>query len=592
MFVHINHFLGAAGLRNPTLDILNQDGALYSTLLFQPGEGVAWGVDFVKVANRQRGIKKFRSFIELASERNVELAITPEYSCPWEVITELIDNQTLPEESKLWIIGCESIKANALHDLMANHNDITWITETQTIAANLGNNHFFNPVCYIFRTRSEANNQLRTVIIVQFKTQPLGGAALEWERDNFIRGTRIYIIQNIANSSRLVTLICSDILSPMVRIDQLPDFINIPYLVVHIQLNQAPNHLNFSGYRGDTYGMGRENKEFICLNWSRNISLGDINPWSHYGGSALYIKPENDGHLNTSDERINHNQSLGLYYTRWVDRYANIYFLNFDEYVFLLRTTKPSQLAVAPALRRRTGPEMTLAFHWQNDNWEAADSVNSDFGNSCSTLHAVGNYANLTEIYNESPVNAERLVCLSIGKALYDGWHEPRNNFFFKVKDDEINERLTFAQNPCADTQARRKQYLLNYGTLEYSIIINQAYIPDSISDLRGNCRIDYRQGDHTTNFNLNLYPQNDTGVPATGLFIGNSTREDALDILSKITALFKGDQFGKRVVVWYSDHNGHIQNEYCDTPPKITDDTTKSTRSIRRVTRKKIGQV
>ena len=131
MFELINQFLGAAGLRNPTLDVLNQDGALYNTLLYQPREGIAWGADFVRIADRERGIQKFRSFIDLASERNVELAITPEYSCPWEVITELIGNETFPEENKLWILGCESIKAQALHDLMAAHNEITWITEDQ-----------------------------------------------------------------------------------------------------------------------------------------------------------------------------------------------------------------------------------------------------------------------------------------------------------------------------------------------------------------------------------------------------------------------------------------------------------------------------
>ncbi len=587
MFQFVKTYLAPVGLQNPTLDILSQDAGLYNTILFQPGEGIAWGNDFVRIANRERGIEKFRSFFHIAAVKNVELAITPEYSCSWEMIGELIEQELLPNENKLWIIGCESIKAQSLNNLINTHNAIEWITETQKINDNIQNDHFFNPVCYIFRTRSQSNNELKTVIVIQFKTQPLGGVALEWERDNFIPGERIYVLENRADSSRLITLICSDILNHNIQIDQLPGFINIPYVIVHIQLNQSPNHITFSRYRGDTYGMGRENKEFICLNWSRNISLGNINPWSSYGESALYLKPENETHLNTTDGRINTNHKLGLYYTRWANRYANIYFLNYDEHVFLLRTTKPSQQASLPPLRRRTGPEMLEVFCWENGIWESKNNIDSGFGNTCSTLHAIGSYNNLIGFYDISPIDAERLVCLSVGKGIHDDWYLPKVNFFFVVKDDEINERITFAQNPSADTQARRKHYLLNFGTLEYVIIANADNIPTCIADLKNNCRINYRYGDYVNEYNLNLYPQNGEGVPATGIFIGNNTQEDAQDILSRMVALFKANQFGKRVVIWYNDHTGAIQNEYSDKGPRITDDTTKSTRSIRKIVRK-----
>ncbi len=586
MFDLINPYLAQAGLHNPTLDLLNQDAALYNALLFQPGEGIDWGNDYVRIANHARAMEKFRSFFNMASEKNVELAVTPEYSCSWDVMCGLIADDVLPAEHKLWIIGCESIKATDLQNLINAHNDIVWVTEHEKIAANIQNNHFFNPVCYIFKTRGLINDELKTVIVIQFKTQPLGGAALEWERDNFIAGERLYILQNRANSSRLVTLICSDILNPAIHIDQLPDYVNMPYLIVHIQLNQAPNHVTFCRYRGDSYGMGRENKEFICLNWSRNISLGNINRWNTYGGSALYLKNEEEKHLNTTDDRMNNNHKLGLYYTRWTSRYANIFFFNFDEHVFLFRTTKPSQQSVAPPLRKRTGPEMMAVYCWENGTWDSKNNINSGFDSVCAALHAVGNYNYLLGLYNDSPLNAERLICLSVGKAANEEWYSPKSNFFFIVKDDEIAQRLTFAQNPCAEAQARRKQYLLNYGTLEYAIIIHPHNLPDSISDLRGNCRVGYRDGQFVNEYRLNLYPQGQAGVPATGIYLGNNTQGDAEDTLSRMIALFNENQFGKRVVVWYYDHNGNLQTVYQGNKPRITDDTTKSTRSIRKIIR------
>lgn len=583
MFELIDQFLVPLGLQNPLLAVLQQDAALYNSLLFQPGENIDFGPDFIRIADRDRANGKFSAFFQLASERNVELAITPEYSCPWEVVYELLENETLPDEHHLWIIGCESIKARHLQDLMDNNPNIEWITEEQKIGQHINDEHFFNPVCYIFKTRTQATNQLRTVVIVQFKTQPLGGEALEWERDHFIAGERIYVLQNREESSRLITLICSDILNPQIVINQLPGFVNIPYLIVHIQLNQSPNNIQFSQYRGSTYGMGRANKEFICLNWSRNINLGQFQNWNQYGGSAIYMKPDQEKHLNVSDERINNNQSRGMYYTRWANRYANIYFLNFDEYVFLIRNAKPSQADAAPQIQRRSGPEMIEIFHWQENNWTPAIGVDSGFGNSCASLHHINNYANLLAMYADSCINTERLVCISAGKAIHSDWYQPKENVFFRVTDTEINERVTFSQNPCVDTEARRRTYLTNYGILEYVIIQHPGNFPDSISDLRGNCRISYRADVYAENFHLNLYPTNAHGVPATGAFIGISTPEDAEDLLLRMKDFFDDDHFGKRVVVWYYDHNGATQKVFDTGTPKISENTQQSTRSIRK---------
>ena len=584
MFELIGNLLAPIGLRNPTLELLNQDEFLYSSLLFQPSEEIEFTNDFIRNRNNESASSKFRAFFNVAVENHVALAVSPEYSCPWNVISELVANNNLPEENKLWIIGCESIKARALRELFVEYSDVSWVSDHDLIEANLANEHFFNPVCYIFKTRSIANNAIRTVILIQFKTSPLGGVALQWERDNFIHGRCIYILENRTESSRLATLICSDAINQHLHVNEMPGFTNYPYLIVHIQLNPAPNNPTFRSYRAATYNLGRENKEFICLNWSCNLTLGDIENWNPYGGSAIYIKGEEDSrYLNITDERLDQNQKLGMYYSRWSDRYANIYFLNYNEHLFLLRTTKVSQLGASVQQRQRTGPAMLAAFSWENGTWETKPSLDSGFPAACAVLNTTGDYATLLQMNINNPLNVERLVYLSIGQAVDDNWYSPKKIAFLKVGDDEISKKITFTQTPCDPTQAERKLQLLKYGILEYKIITNPEKIPDNIKDLKNNCSIRYVPAGYERQYNLNLFPSNGDGTPATGVFIGTNTSDNAQDILSKIAAFFKGDHFSKRIVIWFHNGDGELDYEYSPEPPKITDNTSQSTRSFRK---------
>jgi len=585
-FELINTYLNNRGLQNPMLDILEQDAALYNALLFQPVENIEYDNDFIRISNRATAEEKFRAFFQMAIDQHAKIAITPEYSCPWSGIEEMLQNGGNLEEDSIWIVGCESIKAQELNELVNRHNHITWIYEADKVTANFTNNSFFDPVCYLFKTRSQ-QNEIRTVVIIQFKTHHFGGAGMEWERDNFIPGEAIYIIENREESTRLVTFICSDSLNakPNFNITNLPQFINSPYLIVHIQLNKAPNHIDYSRYRSETYRRGWGNKDFICLNWGRNVVI-DEQIWNEYGGSALYIQSIGDDEkkFDVGDQRINSNHKGGLYYTRWTERKAHLYFFNYDEHLFLLRNTKPSQSAALPATRSKSGPEMIHVYSWNeaNNKWDIILSADDGFNDVCNELHETGNYTTIKNINTINPVDAERLVYLSVGNALYKGWHLPTANGFFRIEDDEINKRITFTQNPVAAARQIKKEHLQHYGTLEYRIIIEEGNFPDVLQDLKNNCVIKYRENGYQNEYSLNLFPINEPGVPASGVFIGIKTKEDAQNILTKMTELFPENHFGKRIVIWYFDGGGQIQMESHSEKAKITDNTSGSTRSIR----------
>ena len=87
----------------------------------------------------------------MAKQSNADLVMTPEYSCPWKTIQEIISNDVLPQENKLWVIGCESIKTDEFLSMTEGIKKVTWIYEDEILEH--VDYKFLNAVCYIFKTR-------------------------------------------------------------------------------------------------------------------------------------------------------------------------------------------------------------------------------------------------------------------------------------------------------------------------------------------------------------------------------------------------------------------------------------------------------
>ncbi|MEK0337922.1 MAG: hypothetical protein QQN41_10865, partial [Nitrosopumilus sp.] len=484
------------------------------------------------------------------------------------------------QESKLWIVGCESIYSQQLIEIINNHSEIVWIYDEERVQQNIKNSRFFDPVCYLFKTRTQGTNELRTIAIVQFKTHFMGNT--DWERDNFISGRNVYVLENQNGSSRLLTFICSDTLHQNLNIQSglpqgPPDFSIYPYLIIHIQLNQSPFGIDFRRYRGDIFNRNQDDKEVICLNWGRFVQMNATANWNNYGGSAIFTKSTQ---LDLRDERINHNHDKGLYYTRWKTRRSNIYFLNFDEHIFCIRNTKPSQKMEYGVMQGRTGPEVQFIRKWDNGShfWDEIEMTNDGFNELCLSIEGEGNFGILLDGEMNS-INLERLITLTVGEADQKDWYDVQNNKFFLIDDDGVNKRMTFTQDPCLDTHRVRKKNLVLYARLANYIVQHEELFPDVISDLKGNCKVSYSLIDNNTSFNMNLFPINGDGAAATGIYIGDVDKTTAIETYEKTTNLFPESQNWTRIVVWYQDAEGY--KYVLGNKPKITDNASKPFNSI-----------
>ena len=149
-FKNIREVFAEHNLRPPTLNVLVPDAHFYETLAVQPRGEIALRPDFIGHADPQTAVSQFSDFLRLAIERESDVVLSPEYSCPWEVLTNAITQQSLPQAGKIWMLGCEAITPNDLRAVILAHANVVWIHEP--IPAGTG--RFLDVLVYATKTET------------------------------------------------------------------------------------------------------------------------------------------------------------------------------------------------------------------------------------------------------------------------------------------------------------------------------------------------------------------------------------------------------------------------------------------------------
>lgn len=137
------------------------------------------------------------------------LVISPEYSCPKEILYKLIEHKSFPDEGKLWILGSESLKVSELNLILQKidkKDNVTWICE-EKILNSKNDSKFLDPLFYFFKTKNYSGSMI-DVVLIQFKCSPMGGD--DFEKKRLLLGEVVYILRNKNSSINLFSLICSD----------------------------------------------------------------------------------------------------------------------------------------------------------------------------------------------------------------------------------------------------------------------------------------------------------------------------------------------------------------------------------------------
>lgn len=563
------------GLQFSNLEVLETSSSSYEILLYQHGGKIVANKDFIGNDAGNNASDKFRDFFRLAKSQNVSLAVTPEYSCPWVLMKEIVENVDLqPTEGKLWAIGCESISKKEIEEFRLRIKSMKNIAIYFDDSILPSDKSFLNPLCYIFRSKDNKSNWV-TVLVFQFKTQHCGvWSTKPIEKDNLILGKEIYILRNDKNSINLFTLICSDVEKFEVTSEFQKSLSHTwqynPYLILNIQLNQKPRHEVFRRFRNRVFDYDYDKKEIISLNWATETLDKGIYPFS-----SLYMQ---SNEFNMDEKVLVTNHEGGLYYT-YKRQYYHCIYLNSASYIFKIRHSKLAQVGTHHSMARRDGPKAIDVYKWDlshNKFSKEAILINDGF---MDCLNSIGCTLHSLTSNKMNVVDKERLLNISNGKVDNGNeWHKINNLITFKISDIEHIHRLTFAQDQ--ETKRNRFDYIDNIRVLNEEILTDQSLLPESLSEFRGNCdHINFFEGANGYNYAYNLVTK-DKKHKATVAYLGVSDISLAEEAFRNLKKILLDSQDWRKVVVWYK-RGKNIKYAWESGLPSIDDQPNVDPNSI-----------
>jgi hypothetical protein len=566
-FTDLTVFLADNGLAAPDLLCLHPDNDHYSSLLFQPGGTVEIRNDYIGPGTNQVIRKQVVDFFRNATERQVGLAIIPEYCCPLQTIQDTIQGQLRPANRNLWIVGVEAVTIQQLIQFKTALGPTVKVFWEEGLQTPQGN--FLDPVFYIFQSQT-TDSEPKLVIVVQFKTEPMADFT-EIERTHMVRGTKIFVFnQTIPNKQKLTTLICSDSLSNEVQ-TKIAD-IQDRCLIVHIQLNPNPRKDVFKRYRDSVFARRSNETEILCLNWSMEIQSNPPEPFSAMVacGSAIYLKsPHVDRTEN--DDLIRQNHRLGLYTTYWPSKHTFCFFFNFKSAVYHYNISKAFSLENEVQWRRR-GPQMSATLTWNaaTDRWDESQGLPDNFPAVCADVNAEGLQHFHCPGYD--PLNTERLMNLSIGFASNSEWFRISNLRTHQIDDAEKIFRLTFAQEKDPDVFRQRAANLSQFNNLRH-IIEQRTPWPIWMSHISQAVVLGYQPERPHRNI---LAQDNFT---ATGIYFGNHSEANLAELYQRLEMLLATETIRRAgqnaIAIWYHQ-NGQDFLYRAEVRPTILHDQTE----------------
>lgn len=578
--VPISQLLLQHGLDHPKLDVLAPDENNYKALLLQPRGNIVADASGVRHSNPNQSHVQFRRFLDDAFRLQADLAVTPEYSMPWSTLFDAVNAGVWPPEGKLWVLGCESIthaELSTLRDSYATTFPIIF-EDLPTVTG-----RFLDPVAYVFKTCETSSGQSTSVIVVQFKTYPMGDTG-HFEINGLQRGTTVYTFGDVTRPTlRLATIICSDAFA---FLDQQAREVYDRTLLLHLQLNEQPRQGQYRAYRERLLAFGGDQTELICLNWAKDVHEqcnASARCWNNISGSAWYLRPDK---FDSRDVTLANNHRLGLYYTWLTSPPCHALFFNYEPASFLLTTTKVAHIGVVRSVSRRVGPKIETTHTWNTatSNWEAQPAVDDGFALVAPQCGGAG--ANILLLAQGNPFLAERLLALSVGSIdAGSDWHSLKHLDSCVIGAAEVIKRITFCQDTDPEASRFRSGRLRRFGQL-WSLVTNPSTLPQALKDLAHNPTFDW----NPTSPHQNI--RSSTGRRATVIYLGEDSSSAHIESISQKAAEYlRRDcrtmdemiEAHQRLHVWYKDDNGDIKSFDFSRYVRFDDPRTESPLDIGR---------
>ncbi|MEI6654298.1 MAG: hypothetical protein WCP45_05985 [Verrucomicrobiota bacterium] len=556
--VPVSKLLNDAGYTEPVLNALIPNEHNYSVLLMQPRGQIEANASGVHNRDQNLAHEQFSQFLRNAFANQADLVITPEYSMPWKVLVTSLKSGIIPNEGKIWAIGCESITYPELEkikqDIAPNatflFENLPHVPDRQT-----------DPLAYVFLAKPNDSDAPKVVILVQFKTCTMGADCDHFEINQLQLGTLIYQFGSVPSSLRLISLICSDAFDFSEQNHAKDIYVNT--LIIHVQLNPNPRQATYRKYRDQLFGYAGDTTEVICLNWAHSVEewgTNGKNDWQNIAGSAWYLRPNR---FDIKDTTLCSNHQRGLYYTWFQNTKTHALFFNYQEAVFRITTSKVAHVGVLDLKSQRRGPQLTNVLIWDENNnmWKEQDTAEDGF--TALSEQSGPAKEELRCIAKRNPIEVERVIALCVGDICHQGdWYSVQRLESFGINATEVINRLTFCQDNHQLAYEYRTARVIKCGHL-WRILKTNNQLPPSLAEF----------GD---GFSLGWDPDcphqnaiSSAGKRATVIYLGEDKSYDQVErVFTQTAALLQrgftdaNESHGarQRLAVWYRDIDGEIK--------------------------------
>ena len=255
------------GLKYPLLNMFLNRGTVIKCAYWQPLGEIRFDKNKGFFCISDHHDEKAQAFLEYIKADKIDIAITPEYSVPWHVLQEVINNKELwPKYGKLWCLGLEGISSDSLETFCnRNKQNDNLIIETEDLDE-ISLNSFFSCIAYLLYSEK------KLVCILQFKTTAASDRWAELESKSLTPGNTIYYFSDEDENNCLLSYICADALNQGISTGK-----NLLHfqksIILHPQLNPKPLHNSFNSMRRNFLDYTKTNTRIISVNWARDTKL-------------------------------------------------------------------------------------------------------------------------------------------------------------------------------------------------------------------------------------------------------------------------------------------------------------------------------
>jgi hypothetical protein len=548
----VGEVLKKDGLAAPELAALQADRSNYKLCLLQPKADLSYDATGLRHTHAGPAALEFAAFLDEAIAHDADLAVTPEYSMPWDVLLDALNNDKAPKPGKLWALGCESIPFAKLEALRADPEAPAHFVFEDLAGAQ---GAFVDPLAYVFWAPKKNSKTLELVVLVQFKTEPMSDAQ-HFEVNHLRRGTLVYQFGEHGKSVRLTSFICSDVLKVD---DAIAAEVYDRGLILHIQLNPEPRHKVFRAYRDKLMRLTGDATEIICLNWASGVAMsagGTASIWNTPSNSAWYLRPSQ---FDRNDAPLAANHRKGLYYTYEDGHRLHALFFNYEPGLFVVEATKAAHIAEV-AIAKRTGPNLKEMLTWNGAAWVQSPPANDGF--RAVVAYAGAAQAQVMNAFAANPFWAERLLALSAGSVTNaEDWYCVKQLDSCAIDQNEYIKRMTFCQDPEPSSAAFRTRRLKLCGHLVTTVA--NVTLPAAIADLSAGYDLKWDPAFP----HQNAFPSG--GAGATIIYMGETATDPEMrrtrDLIDDfLRRSIRDDEKSllarQRVAIWYRDDAGQVQ--------------------------------